>query len=157
MEKIPVFSIIILHHEPIKHHYHPRPAQKIATFSPVASLHQRPQRWLRRTIQLRRRLVACHPGDDCHTSTKKSSRSIETRAIKKHLNTTMVVGRASGHCRHSSIEHPAVAGYDDTIDVSDEQWRRTWTEVRWNGVCWHDIKSGGVERMISLAATKIFV
>ena len=27
--------------------------------------------------------------------------------------------------------------------------------VRWNGVCWHDIKSGGVERMISLAATKI--
>ena len=150
MEKIPVFSIIILHHEPIKHHHHPRPAQKIATFSPVASLHQRPQRWLCRTIQLRRRLVACHPGDDCHTSTKKSSRSIETRAIKKHLNTTMVVGRASGHCRHSSIEHPAVAGYDDTIDVSDEQWRRTWTEVRWNGVFSHDIKSGGVERMISL-------
>jgi len=88
---------------------------------------------------------------------KKSSRSIETRIIKKHLITTMLVGRASGHCRHSSIEHPAVAGYDDTIDVSDEQWRRTWTEVRWNGVLSDDIKSGGVERMISLAATKIFV
>ena len=25
--------------------------------------------------------------------------------------------------------------------------------VRWNGVCWHDIKSGGVEMMISLAGT----
>jgi len=65
----------------------------------------------------------------------------------------MLVGRASGHCRHSSIEHPAVAGYDDTIDVSDERWRRTWTEVRWNGVLSDDIKSGVVERMISLAAT----
>jgi len=63
----------------------------------------------------------------------------------------MLVGRASGHCRHSSIEHPAVAGYDDTIDVSDERWRRTWTEVRWNGVLSDDIKSGGVETMISLA------
>jgi hypothetical protein len=65
----------------------------------------------------------------------------------------MLVGRASGHCRHSSIEHPAVAGYDDTIDVSDEQWRKTWTEVRWNGVLSDDIKSGGVEKMISLART----
>ena len=41
----------------------------------------------------------------------------------------------------------------DIIGVSNEQWRRTRMEVRWNGVCWHDIKSGGVEAMISLAAT----
>ena len=111
MEKIPVFSIIILHHEPIKHHHHPRPAQKIATFSPVASLHQRPQRWLCRTIQLRRRLVACHPGDDCHTSTKKCSRSIKTQVNKKHLKS-----------RWWWVEHPA------TVDIRPSSIRR-WPDM----------------------------
>ena len=41
--------------------------------------------WLRRTIQLRRHLVASRLGNDCHTSTKKSSLSLKTRVNKKHL------------------------------------------------------------------------
>ena len=42
-------------------------------------------RWLRRTIQLRRHLVASRLGNDGHTSTKKSSLSLKTRVNKKHL------------------------------------------------------------------------
>jgi hypothetical protein len=48
-------------------------------------------RWLRRTIQLRRHLVASRLGNDCHTSTKKSSLSLKTRVNKKHLRATMLV------------------------------------------------------------------
>ena len=61
--------------------------------------------WLRRTIQLRRHLVASRLGNDCHTSTKKSSRSIETKVIKKHLRATMlvVVQTTPGPCHEQAL------------------------------------------------------
>ena len=50
-------------------------------------------------------LVASRLGNDCHTSTKKSSRSIETKVIKKHLRATMlvVVQTTPGPCHEQAL------------------------------------------------------
>ena len=83
-------------------------------------------RWLRRTIQLRRHLVASRLGNDGHTSTKKSSLSLKTRVNKKHLRATMLVVvqtiprpcheqalRASDWWPSHLVENQAGASWDD--------------------------------------------